>query len=113
MERLVKGSSAKFVGTVYLDNAKTILASLIGATVKLYVKARATDTDANALFTVNGSVTSTQLATYEAAITAANTNSLQYNKIFGEVVIKLNDGTFIRTGVVEIALDENVMKTLF
>jgi hypothetical protein len=110
---LIKGNSAKIIGTVYLDSDMLSLAPLIGASVKVYVKRRATDLDADALINKAGAVTSTTLSTYEAVITAAETNALMYNKVFAEVVIKLNSGDYIRTGIIELVLAENVGKTLF
>lgn len=111
--KIVKGSDCKFHGIAYMDDAKTILANLVAAQVKLFVKAREKDTDAQALFTVAGIVTSTSESTFEATMPASITNSINYSKVVAEIVIKLADGSFIRSGVQELTLDQNVGKTLF
>jgi hypothetical protein len=113
MDGLVKGSSAKFVSTVYLDDNGT-LANVAGATIKLQIKKRDTDTDAQALLLKTGSITSAALSTMEVPITAAESLALgSYNEVVYEIIVKLADGSFIRSGVKKLQLLPQVLKTLF
>jgi hypothetical protein len=117
---LVKGSDATVGGTVYIlwtgvASSSTIATptQMTGATVKFYVKRSNNDLDAAAILTINGTVVSTTLATVQAVITAAQTNALTYQGLVCEMVTKLSDGTFQRSGSEPFNLLPNVGKTLF
>jgi hypothetical protein len=110
---LTKGNSLKFVCTVYTDADNKVLADLTGALVKLIVKRRDTDLDSAALVNKAGAVTSIQNGTCEALLLASESNSLFYNRVVWEIVVKLLDGTFIRTGAQPLDLETNVLKALF
>jgi hypothetical protein len=117
---VIKGSSFAIGGTVYTvwtgDASTSTIATpvqMTGATVKLFVKQRETDSDANAILNISGTVVSTSLATVQASVTAAQTNDLSYQNLVFELVTKLSDGTFHRSGVDAFNLKPNVCKTLF
>jgi leucyl aminopeptidase (aminopeptidase T) len=114
---IVKGSSVKVVGTVYSDWTGTVatstVADLTGGTIKMFVKLRATDLDADALLTISGTVTNGPLGLCEVVVPASSTNTITYNDLFYEVVAKLAIGTYYRTGVLYFNLKPNVAKVLF
>ena len=117
---VIKGSSIAVGGTVYTywtgDASTSVLATSVqmtGATVNLYVKQRETDSDANAILTKSGSVLDLNAATVQASVLASDTNILSYQNMVCELVVKLSDGTYHRSGVVPFVLKPNVGKTLF
>lgn len=116
MRTIIKGSSITIFSIIYLDQAKTLIANLTGATITNIVKRRADDLDANAIFTksVGSGITITDAVNGKCSIvwSAANTNSLIEKKIYYETIVKLSDGTIIRNGVNEIAVSGNVLKIL-
>lgn len=113
---IIKGSTTKFVNTVYSDYAALTIANIAGASVKMYVKLFADDLDVNALINKNGTVTDGPNGLCEVLITAADTNTLtsaQTDLVY-EIVVKLADGvTFYRSGVMPFNVLTNVIKTLF
>lgn len=117
---VIKGSSCVIGGVVYTnwtgDSSTSTLATpaqMTGATVNLYVKQRETDSDANAVLTISGTVLDINAATIQAVITATQTNTLSYQNMVYEIVVKLSDGTYHRSGVQPFILKPNVGKTLF
>lgn len=110
---IVKGSSVKFSLTVYIDDAATTLANLTGATIKLMVKNRITDPDASALVDRTGVVTDAVNGLAEVVMLAADSMALNYFSLKMEIVVKLSDGSYIRTGPIDLHLIEAVKKTLF
>jgi hypothetical protein len=117
MIEIIKGSSVILESTVYSywsgSVSSSITANLAGAIVKCYVKKRDGDSDANALLTINGTVTDTVNAICQVIITAAQTNGLSYPNVVFEIVVKLADGSYLRTGVEQLIIKPNVGKTLF
>jgi hypothetical protein len=117
MATIVKGSSFDILATVYSnwtgDTATSTLANLTGATIQAYFKNRQGDLDSAAVFNKVGSIVSAVDGTLKVTVAASDTNGLSQQKLYYEVVVKMADGTFIRTGVVELFLDGNVLKTLF
>jgi hypothetical protein len=117
MITIVKGSSVDILATVYSywtgDASTSVIANLTGSTINAYFKNRPGDSDANAVFTKGGVVTDPTNGICKVTIAAADTNTLSQPKLYYEIVIKMADGTYIRTGVQDIILDPNVGKTLF
>ena len=116
----VKGSDLQLQGTVYTkwtgDISTSILATpvqMTGATCELYVKQRSTDSDANAVVVINGSVTDTVNALINFVIAASVTNSLSLQTLVCEAVTKLSDGTYQRSGLQPFTILPNVGDTLF
>lgn len=116
--RLVRGKTAKLTYLVYSIwtgiAATSTLANISGSTTKVYFKNKESDSDAEALFTLNGTIVDGPNGSGEVLIPAANTNELYQQKIVYEVVCKLSDGTtYIRGGSEDMILEPNVGKTLF
>jgi hypothetical protein len=111
---LIRGESCKFFVTVYADASRKILANISGATIKLIIKKRDTDTDANALINKNGTILSSTDATAEVLLLASESNAFAaYNELVFEIIVKLADGSFIRSGTEKLNLKPSVLKTLF
>lgn len=114
---IVKGSSFDVQLTIWStwtgDAATSTLANLTGATGNVYFKQRPTDSDASALFTKAVSLVDPVNGTAKATVLAADTNERSQQKIVFEGVIKMADGTYIRTGVEDLVILPNVGKTLF
>jgi hypothetical protein len=114
---MVKGASVKFSAVFYSvwtgDTATSILANLTGGSGKLYVKNRDGDSDANALFVKNGTITDAVNGAMDFLVAAADTNLLSYQNLVCEFVAKDNTGAYIRSGVLPFTLVANVGKTLF
>ena len=110
---LIKGNSLTIDCVVYTDQDLLLIANLTGATIKLYVKKKDNDLDINAILNKTGTVTGATTGQCQVTITAAESNALTYQKLALEIVAKLADGTYIRTGVVDLNLFPNVGKTLF
>jgi hypothetical protein len=112
---ITKGTSLTIQSTVYTDNLVT-KANLTGATVTALFKKRFDDTDANALLTksVGTGVTLSDptVGRCDVALLASETNDLSYGSIFFEILVKLASGQYIRSGIEEIVLEQNVVKTL-
>ena len=116
--KAVRGSTIKIKSTVYLDKDALTLANLTGSTIKTLLKADANDTDALALLTkTTGAgivvVGDPALGICETTITAAESNIITRATVFVEVIAKLSDGSFIRSGIDRLELSGNVVKTLF
>ena len=109
---IVKGATARIRATVYTDDGITV-ANLTGATLTAIFKKNARDLDADALFTVVPAILNAGDGTIEGTIAASQTNDLSYPVLYFELVAKLSDGSFIRSGVVEMALVPIALKTLF
>jgi len=117
MRSIVKGASVTIQATVYLDQAKTIIANITGATIIFIAKRRADDLDTAVLFSKSvGSGITIILAAAgrcDVVLLASDTNALVQKQMYYEVVVRLADGvTFIRNGVKEIQLLGNVIKVL-
>lgn len=115
MKQVIKGRTFEIRATAYSEwtgqAATSTPANLAGATIRGYFKERASDLDAAALFTVNGTAISAGDGTLRLPVTATQTRDLKQVKIFYEVVVKLSDGTTeISTGVEELELLPNVRK---
>lgn len=114
---IVKGASVKLTSTVYSywsgNSATSILANLTGGTVKLYVKKRDGDSDADAILTKTGTITDAVNGVVDTLIAASDTNTLSFQNMVCEIVAKDNLGSYIRSGVLPFTLLPNVGKTLF
>lgn len=114
---VIKGSTFKIIQVVYSywsGQADTsTLANITGSTIKLFLKQRDSDPDSAALLTLNGTVTDGPNGECEVAFTAANTNDLSYSSLVYEVVVKLADSSYLRSGVLPFILKPNVGKVLF
>ena len=114
---VIKGNTAKITSTFYLDDAKTQVANLTGATVRCMIKRHVNDPDSAAIVTKNvGSgvtLTLPALGICETLLSAGDTNGLSDSKVYLEIVAKLSDGiTYIRSGVEELVLRQNIAKVL-
>lgn len=114
---IVKGQTFEISLTVYSvwtgDLSTSTVTNLTAATIKCYVKKRDGDPDSAAILTINGALVDAINGLAKINFTAADTNSLSYANLVMEVVTKLADGTFIRTGVEPFDIKPNVGKTLF
>lgn len=115
---IVRGSSNEVAFTAYKVWAKDVdsrqVADITGSTIKMFIKARATDPDSAAILTLNGVVVDGVNGKGKVVITAANTNNLSYQSLVYEIVTKLADGiTYIRNGVQDLNINMNVGKVLF
>ena len=108
---MIKGSSFKVIANVYLDRSRS-LANVAGSTVQLIVKKSFNDSDALALFSVNGVVSDASTGEVQAGLTATQTNTIKYPMIYWEIVVKLLDGSVIRSGVSKEPVESNVLKAI-
>jgi hypothetical protein len=109
---LIIGSTSKFVLHVYNDESES-LADLTGATIMLVIKKRDTDTDAQALLSKAGVVTSLSAATAEVSITATESLLLKsYPEVVYELIVRLATGVYIRTGSNKLKTKPNVQKAI-
>lgn len=106
----VRGSDFDVSGTVY--STGTTPQDITGATITCMVKNNSTDLDAVAILTKTGSAVLAASGTYKVSFTAADTNTLQPQSYFIEVVVKLSGGQYIRNGENYLVLTQNVIKTL-
>lgn len=117
--QIIRGRTAKIVSQFWLDKDNGIVADLTGATIKCLIKASPRDADADALITkqTGGSgitITSASGGTCETVLLPTDTAiPASYNKVYFEVVAKLADGSLIGSGVDDIDVLGNVLKTLF
>ena len=117
MRAIVKGASVTIQTTVYLDQARTLIANITGATIIFVAKRRADDLDSALVFTKSvGSgitITAPLSGRCDIILDASDTNALTQKSLFYEIVVRLADGvTFIRNGVNEVQLLGNVRKVL-
>lgn len=114
---IIKGATVQVVSTIYSywtgETGTSIIANLTGASGNLYAKKRDGDLDANAVFTKAGVITDALNGVMTFTIAAADTNGLSLTPLVYEIVVKLQDGTYIRNGVQPLILKANVGKTLF
>lgn len=117
---MIKGRDAVLEFTVYskwTGQASTSTpANLAGASIKCYIKKRPDDSDTEVIIPVANivcTVTGAGDGLGEAAIAAADTNGLSYQKVFFEIVAKTAGGKYIGNGVGELEIKPNVGKTLF
>lgn len=111
---VIKGETLNIKSKVYLDVDQRLLANCTGSTSTMMVKAREGDSDASAIITKAGSISDGPNGEISFSFSAAETLALpSYHKVVFEIVVKLADGTFIRTGVDDLYLLSNVLKTLF
>lgn len=112
---LIKGQTARIVSTVYTDEGLTV-ANLTGALVRFMVKKNPADPDGSALLTKNigtgVTVISAAEGTLECALTASETNGLSYPSVYFEILVKLSNGTYIRSGIEELIFTKNLIQTL-
>lgn len=111
---IFKGTSVIIEGTVYQKT--DVLANLSGSTITVLIKRNHNDSDADALYTktIGSGVTITDAANgrFDVQILSSETNSLGFNIIYWEALVKLSTGQHIRTGVEEIELVDNLIKVL-
>lgn len=113
--KIVKGSTIRINSVVYSDNGITV-ASIVGATITAMFKKSHTDLDSAAVLvkTVGSGVTITDgvNGACETLLAAADTNGLSYTRLYFELLVKLSNGEHIRSGITELELEPNVVKTL-
>lgn len=116
MIELVKGNTAVLRHTFYTDYDNLTVANLSGATITTTFKRSKNDLDGSAIFvkTIGSGVTVTGATTGEAEtkILPTDTNSLPTAIIYWESVAKLASGDIVRSGVEELQILDNVLKTL-
>lgn len=118
MEQIIRGESKILSCVAYTDTDNLIPADITGSTIKFMLKATQNDPDSVAVITKTSGAGITGLIPYangafEVALTAAELNTLSYNIMFYEIIVKLATGTFIRTGIVPVQILGNVLKTLY
>jgi hypothetical protein len=112
---MIKGASFQIVGVVYQDQNRLVVQDITTASVTVVFKKSANDTDAQALFTRSigsGVILSDPTnGIFTCDVTASSTNNLSYQTIYWEAVVVVG-ATVIRTGIKELVIDGNVLKTL-
>lgn len=112
---VTKGQTAKIESTVFTDDGLT-LANLTNASIQFMLKKNPSDPDSQALLTKNvGSgvtITNPTGGICQVTLTAADTNGLSFMSLYFEILVKLTDGTYIRTGMHEIVLNKTLINTL-
>lgn len=114
----IRGNTLQIRSKCWLDKDSSIIADLAGATFTSILKRNPRDKDSDAILTKTLGAGVTVVAPASGGIfltvfTAAETNVLVQNKIYFEGVVKLADGSFLRTGIQEINIEGNVLSTLF
>lgn len=116
MITVIKGQTVKINSTVYTDQDKNLRANITGATVSVMLKKSYSDSDSAKLLektTIAGVViTSGSDGTLQTVISAADLIAISYNKVYFEILVKMIDGSYIRSGVEEMEIRANVIKTL-
>lgn len=107
-----KGTSFRIHSVIYQD--ELTLANLVGATATAMLKKDATDPDASAVasYTIGSGIQDAGNSILVTTIPASATNNLSFQKLFFEILVKLADGTFIRSETDEINLKRNIVNTL-
>jgi hypothetical protein len=112
---ITKGQTTILESVVYTNNGLAT-ADLTSSSVSFMVKKNVADLDAEALITktIGSGVTITDAVNgvLQVTLTASDTNDLSYQSLFFEILVKLSNGTYIRTGTEEIVLVRNLIKTL-
>lgn len=112
---VTKGQTAKIESTVFTDDGLTA-ANLTGASIQFMLKKNPADPDSQALLTKNvGSgitITNATAGICTVTLSAADTNGLSYLSLYFEILVKLTDGTYIRTGMHEIVLNKTLINIL-
>ena len=110
-----KGQTAKIESVVFTDDGLTT-ANLNGSSIRFMLKKNPADPDSQALLTKNiGSgidITNATGGICQVTLTAADTNNLSYLSLYFEILVKLADGTYIRTGMHEIVLNKTLINNL-
>ena len=109
--KVVRGRTLIIESTVYAY--RPLVANLAGATVQTMFKINARDADVDALYDKTATITDALGGVCQTVLSAAETLTLTQDKVFVEVVAKLSDGTFIGSGITELEVEGNVLKTLF
>jgi hypothetical protein len=114
---IIRGRTATVECTVYSlwtgQASSSIPANITGGTVKAYIKVRDGDADADALATINASLTTPLFGVCRVTIPAATSNAWSFQKVVIEVVAKTAGGEYIGNGVNDLVIKPNVGKTLF
>jgi hypothetical protein len=114
---IIKGRTATIICTIYSywngETSTSTPANLNGATVKLIAKLQDSDSDASAVFTINGTVTDPLNGVCSFTIPAATTNVISQRALTVEAVAKLSDGSYVGGGIDILNIKPNVLKTLF
>lgn len=112
---LTKGQTAKIESVVFTDDGLTA-ANLTGSAIRFMMKKNPADPDSAAVLTKNiGTgviITNATAGICQVTLTAADTNSLSYLSLYFEILVKLSDGTYIRTGMHEIVFNKTIIQTL-
>lgn len=113
--KLVRGTSAVIQSTVYIDECKTV-ADLTGANIVVMFKKNHNDKDTEALYTKTigtGVVVVDAInGRFDTQLLASETNGLSLSYLYFEAQVKLASGQYIRTGVEQIVLVDNLIKQL-
>jgi hypothetical protein len=112
---ITKGQTTILESVVYTNNGLAT-ANLTSASVSFMVKKNVADLDAEALITKSvGSgivITDAVNGVLQITLNASDTNDLSYQSLFFEILVKLSNGTYIRTGMEELIINRNLIKTL-
>lgn len=112
---LNKGQTAKIESVVFTDDGLTT-ANLTSASIQFMVKKNPADPDSQAVLTKSvGSgvvITNPTAGICQTTITASDTNNLSYLSLYFEILVKLSDGTYIRTGMHELVLNKTLITIL-
>jgi hypothetical protein len=115
---IVKGNDCTLEGPMYFDwtgqpETSTLATLSDTSIVKLFAKLRTGDSDASAVFILDGVVSSVAESKVTVVIPAAITNILSYTRLYYELVVKLDDGTYLHPGAGDMFIEPNVGHELF
>lgn len=115
---IVRGATVTINATVWLDKKNKIPMPLAGnGGIKTIVKKNPRDVDADALFVkslgAGIAILDAPNGQIQIVFTAADTNVIAQNRIYYETIAKLADGSFNRSGIDELEVEGNALKTLF
>jgi hypothetical protein len=108
MSTIVRGQTVNIKSTVYLDQDNNLLADLTGAELKGILKADPRESDLNALAVITGSIYLPGMAVFN--IQAVQTNNINQNIVYFESIVKLANGSVIRSGITSLTITGNVLK---
>jgi hypothetical protein len=113
---VVKGSTVKIESTVYSDIDLNLAVSITGSTITVLVKKSPNDLDAVALLTktigTGVTIIDGPAGRFDTLLAASELNDLSYSSIYFESLCKLSTGEHIRSGIEEIVIRPNLIKTL-
>lgn len=114
--KTIRGASFKLKHTVYSDLDLLLPTNIIGATISVMFKKNIQDLDSDSLFTKivgNGVMIIDGLnGLCETTVIASDTDSLSFDKLYFEVLVKTSNNEHIRSGIECIEVSQKLIKVL-